>query len=1012
MPDINTSAESAEKFINDLVEALRKKRWVKILLLIGFVFAILLNPPSVEYGLKFFGLNKPEFYSNLIWGIVVASLFVAAFLVALLTKEKKSAAHPPHISIIKGLLPYTNSKEDAEWFAKLQRGRNLQECLRFIGGKGRLAVLSGESGAGKTSFLQAGLSPVLESQGHHPIYVKITNKPPLDAIRQSIKGNSDTETPNGNQDLIELIKLAMPDNAHYTVLILDQFEQFFAHHKTKSVRKPFIRELDKLYRKCESLPIKIIISIRGDFANRLNEFQKEMKFTLALHNNLSLEKFEPQEAVEVVRVIAKEAEIELDEKFVQEFANELADNESKVSLVDIQIFSWLIDGQKKSEERAFNWRAFQKLGGIEGLLKRFLSRSLDALKIETQRQSAVKVMLALTTGNVRAGALSLSLLEEKLKGVISPANIKEAVNWLARPDVRLITETEENNTTLYELAHERIIQPLHQSFGGVEDVETAELTLDRRVNEWIGSNYSRKYLLSFKEWRLINRYWKIMTIGLRKKQKEEFMSLSKKRFIYKALGSTVILLLILSSLVGYKVYERRPETQIHYMQEHLLNLLDENNDVDPVRPAALLLATLNNEQEREFAEKLRDKINKLPTPKKARILPSLVEAYISLSKNQEALKVLQDEEFLLEKDDDYDDFHKARILPSMAEAYIKLDKNKEAETILEKERALHNSKNRDKPFRACLLPAMAEISDKLVKNNQEAITFLKNGLQISRDSNISNKRRLLVSLATVYGNLADSNKAQEGLDNVQKLVEELVVAEKLDSDDQSTLLSALAEAYANLSDRDKALAGINKNRLAVTNLDPAHKSESLALIAKIYGKFADNNLILNSLDEIQLATKDLDSTDKSLIWSVLAESYGKFYEAEIAQDRLFRIQQLAQELDIRYQAIVLVSLAEAHNRLSNKKDVIKLMIQAEESANRADTGTKNLVLSKIAVLYAKMQDWRNAHETTLSISNEIDAIKTLSKILVIWRDTKNDTRDMEILERILTEPGEGCKNHL
>jgi len=62
---------------------------------------------------------------------------------------------------------------------------------------------------------------------------------------------------------------------------------------------------------------------------------------------------------------------------------------------------------------------------------------------------------------VRAGALSLKALKEKLGGIVSDHEVEEAVSLLARSEVRLITQVQEKNVTLYELADERIIAPLH-----------------------------------------------------------------------------------------------------------------------------------------------------------------------------------------------------------------------------------------------------------------------------------------------------------------------------------------------------------------------------------------------------------------------------------------------------------------------------------------------------------------------------------------------------------------------
>jgi hypothetical protein len=160
--------------------------------------------------------------------------------------------------------------------------------------------------------------------------------------------------------------------------------------------------------------------LRSDFLDRLIELQKLLGYSLGPHQNFRLEKFAPAQAAEIFRVIAGQEKLECDSGFVEKMAaEELASaTDGLVSPVDIQVLAWMIAGQKTEEERAFNEKTFRKLGGVEGLLERFLNRALDARETDARRQAAVKTLLALTDldRNTRAGALTAAELEEKLKG--------------------------------------------------------------------------------------------------------------------------------------------------------------------------------------------------------------------------------------------------------------------------------------------------------------------------------------------------------------------------------------------------------------------------------------------------------------------------------------------------------------------------------------------------------------------------------------------------------------------
>jgi hypothetical protein len=135
--DINKKREEAESFINSVVDDFRNKRWGRILLLAGVLIFVFLNPIAIPTGFIFLKLKPPEWKTPssyiYIWLFITALLFIDAFIVTLLTKKRQGAETGSTTSIIKGLLPYTSTKEDAEWFAKLQRGNILHECINFCG---------------------------------------------------------------------------------------------------------------------------------------------------------------------------------------------------------------------------------------------------------------------------------------------------------------------------------------------------------------------------------------------------------------------------------------------------------------------------------------------------------------------------------------------------------------------------------------------------------------------------------------------------------------------------------------------------------------------------------------------------------------------------------------------------------------------------------------------------------------------------------------------------------------
>src|SRR5262245_49120740 len=332
---------------------------------------------------------------------------------------------------------------------------------------------------------------VVRKRDHRCVYVKFAELDPVVSIRQALAGHLPPDTPP-DATLSELLRSAARSEdkeAGPLVMLLDQFEQFFVHQKRKKDREPFIEQLSEWYNGDSTTPAKLLISIRRDFRGHLDEVQMATGYSLGPHQIFNLERFTPEQAAEIFRVLAESAQLECDSGFIEEItAQELATfDDGLISPVDIQILAWMITRQSAGEERAFTRIAFQKLGGIEGLLERFLARALDARETPPRRQAATKALLALTDleRNTRAGALTLDDLRHKLGDALSDSELKEAVGWLSRGDVRLAVPVKRDDIEGYELAHERLIPALRRIANKeLTEADRANLLVDRRANEW------------------------------------------------------------------------------------------------------------------------------------------------------------------------------------------------------------------------------------------------------------------------------------------------------------------------------------------------------------------------------------------------------------------------------------------------------------------------------------------------------------------------------------------------
>ncbi|MEB3295117.1 MAG: hypothetical protein VKJ24_18320, partial [Synechococcales bacterium] len=563
LPDFEAAQsglEKAERFVKLVAENLRSGDATKRIVTLGGVAFLALNPVTVGKVTEFFGVRElPKEYTTAFW-LGMGGFGATAVGAAIVTVPKRTLEPVPERQAIKGLRSF--EQKDAEIFKRLERGRDLQEVMDALDTVDlRLFVLLGESGVGKSSLLQAGVMPSLGQVGFAGVYVKFTNREPLESIAKALG----IEPPG---TLVEMLRSAVGKVGKPIVLMLDQFEQFFVQFQEEK-RSEFIAELKAWYE--SDVAAKVLIGIRGDLSDRLLEIQKALGYSLRPDQSYRLERFAPAQATEVLRVIAETEKWAFNQAFVEEMTrDELAGLDGKISPVEVQVLAQMVSREPDEENQRFDRTAFQKLGGVDGLLGRSLRRSLDAIPIKSDRERALEVLLALTDleRNVRSGAFSVGQLQgmtEKVHGL--PSEVEAAVRWLL--EARLISPGESGGAVVYELAHERLIPALRQVANQeLTEANKANLLLDRRVNEWLGSGKNGRYLFSWRELWLLRQQQGFLEWGQQRSQKQALIQRSWRRASGRLAGVGTPLALGLA----FGIWSHTPPGQIQWTRWDLMGL--------------------------------------------------------------------------------------------------------------------------------------------------------------------------------------------------------------------------------------------------------------------------------------------------------------------------------------------------------------------------------------------------------------------------------------------------------
>jgi len=390
---------------------------------------------------------------------------VTAFIQRLRERAAGSDAHDDNP--YRGLLDYRLG-DAARFFGRATATRRLLECLR----RGSLTVLQAESGAGKTSLLQAGLSPYLLAQGHLPLYVRPHATSPTLAIKHTLVPNLN-ETPQLAQaalrDFFTQVSAILGAQVGVYVL-LDQFEEFFTQ-LTEMERRSFFEELAVCVDDI-SLNVHWIVALRADYFGRLASVPSRLAF---FENQLYLNRLTRTEAREVIVRPIEPLGMTVEPQLVDRLLTDLDRGTGliqppQIQLVCSALYEEAVATQRTTlTEAVYNRYAGDRQSGTAGILHDYLDTVLKSLPVE-QRSTARQILEEL----IASDGQRIRRTEPEFTANLSQRQIDtQAVHQiLAQLTIRrLINPIETNLGLAYELVHDYL----------AADLQLSEATRARKV---------------------------------------------------------------------------------------------------------------------------------------------------------------------------------------------------------------------------------------------------------------------------------------------------------------------------------------------------------------------------------------------------------------------------------------------------------------------------------------------------------------------------------------------------
>jgi WD40 repeat protein/tetratricopeptide (TPR) repeat protein len=316
----------------------------------------------------------------------------------------------------------------------------------------KLTVIQGQSGVGKSSILQAGLIPALKQKaigtrdvipvlqqvytdwirelGKHlaealvesgNLASDLTPQPPSHPSRSPLQGEmADDEAfcsrkgesgspllvgdrsfseELGERSILDQLRKNSENNL-LTVLIFDQFEEFFFVCKELSQRRPFYEFL----RECLDIPyVKVILSLREDYLYYLLECNNRLISLEVINNNILdknilyyLGNFSVEDAKSVIQSLTEQTHFSLEPALIDALVQDLAGELGEVRPIELQVV-----GAQLQTEKIAKLEQYREHGPKDKLVGRFLEEVVKDCGSENEQIAKLILYLLTDENNTR-----------------------------------------------------------------------------------------------------------------------------------------------------------------------------------------------------------------------------------------------------------------------------------------------------------------------------------------------------------------------------------------------------------------------------------------------------------------------------------------------------------------------------------------------------------------------------------------------------------------------------------
>ncbi len=306
----------------------------------------------------------------------------------------------------------------AQEIAATGRGQDIKRLVERVARPDhKLTIIYGQSGVGKSSILQAGLIPVLKHKaiGTRDV-VPVLQQVYTDWIRELserfTEAVAERKTPasslvslptsreeSGVNAILNQLQINA-DNELLTVLIFDQFEEFFFVYKDPKQRLTFYNFL----RECLDIPhVRVILSLREDYLYYLLECNNRLTSLEVINNNILdkdilyyLGNFSREDTKALIESFTQTTKLLLEPLLIEALVEDLAGDFGEIRPIELQVV-----GTQLQTEKITTLEQYRQRGTKEELVGRFLEEVVKDCGTENEQIAKLVLYLLTDENNTR-----------------------------------------------------------------------------------------------------------------------------------------------------------------------------------------------------------------------------------------------------------------------------------------------------------------------------------------------------------------------------------------------------------------------------------------------------------------------------------------------------------------------------------------------------------------------------------------------------------------------------------